>query len=117
MRTHLSSVSAGSARLALDIIVAMPTAREATGSGAPGLSLAGKRVLVTGGAGFLGAPVCRLLNERGAGELIVPRQVEYDLTDAGAVEALFEDAQPDVVLHLAAEVGGIGANRDNPGRF
>lgn len=81
------------------------------------LSLAGKRVLVTGGAGFLGEPVCRLLHERGAGEVIVPRRVEYDLTDAVAVARLFEDARPDVVLHLAAEVGGIGANRDNPGRF
>jgi GDP-L-fucose synthase len=101
----------------LDIIVAMATAREGTGVGAPGLSLAGKRVLVTGGAGFLGAPVCRLLRERGAGQVIVPRRVEYDLTDASAVARLFEQSRPDLVLHLAAEVGGIGANRDNPGRF
>jgi GDP-L-fucose synthase len=95
----------------------MPTAHEAAGIGAPGVSIAGKRVLVTGGAGFLGAPVCRLLNDRGAEEVIVPRRAEFDLTDASAVAALFEQAQPDVVLHLAAEVGGIGANRDNPGRF
>jgi len=74
-------------------------------------------VLVTGGAGFLGAPVCRLLGERGAEDVFVPRKAEYDLTDASAVARLFEHAQPDVVLHLAAEVGGIGANRDNPGRF
>jgi GDP-L-fucose synthase len=82
-----------------------------------GLSLAGKRVLVTGGAGFLGGPVCRLLGERGAAEVIVPRRAERDLTDAAAVAELFADARPEVVLHLAAEVGGIGANRDNPGRF
>jgi GDP-L-fucose synthase len=74
-------------------------------------------VLVTGGAGFLGSPVCRLLRARGAREVIVPRSAQYDLTDEGAVARLFEDARPDVVLHLAAEVGGIGANRDNPGRF
>ncbi len=93
----------------------MPTAPQ--GTPAPQLSLSGKRVLVTGGAGFLGAPVCRLLRERGVAEVIVPRSVEYDLTDAQAVTALFRQSRPDVVLHLAAEVGGIGANRDNPGRF
>jgi len=81
------------------------------------LNLAGKRVLVTGGAGFLGTPLCRLLRERGVGELTVPRSCDHDLTDPRAVAALLEDARPHVVLHLAAEVGGIGANRDNPGRF
>jgi GDP-L-fucose synthase len=81
------------------------------------LDLAGKRVLVTGGAGFLGAPVCRLLKERGVAEVIVPRKAEHDLIDAQAVASLFESSRPDVVIHLAAEVGGIGANRDNPGRF
>jgi GDP-L-fucose synthase len=101
----------------LDIIVAMATAREEPGVGGTGLSLIGKRVLVTGGAGFLGAPVCRLLREHGAGQVIVPRRVECDLTDASGVARLFEQSRPDVVLHLAAEVGGIGANRDNPGRF
>jgi GDP-L-fucose synthase len=84
---------------------------------APSFGLSGKRVLVTGGAGFLGAPVCRLLEKRGAAEVIVPRKDEHDLTDARAVAALFDSAKPDVVIHLAAEVGGIGANRDNPGRF
>jgi GDP-L-fucose synthase len=82
-----------------------------------GVDLAGRRVLVTGGAGFLGAPVCGLLRERGAAEVLAPRKADYDLTDAAAVARLFEDARPEVVLHLAAEVGGIGANRDNPGRF
>lgn len=90
---------------------------EAPGVDAPSPSLAGRRVLVTGGAGFLGAPVCRMLQARGAAEVIVPRRAEYDLTDEAAVARLFEQARPDVVLHLAAEVGGIGANRDNPGRF
>ena len=78
--------------------------------------LAGKRALVTGGAGFLGVAVCRLLEQRGA-EVIVPRSADYDLTDRAAVSRLFETVRPDVVIHLAAEVGGIGANRDNPGRF
>jgi GDP-L-fucose synthase len=72
---------------------------------------------VTGGAGFLGFPVCRLLESRGAADVIVPRKAEHDLIDARAVRSLFEAARPDVVVHLAAEVGGIGANRDNPGRF
>ncbi len=74
-------------------------------------------MLVTGGSGFLGAPVCRLLRERDVAEVIVPRRAEYDLTDASATARLFGLARADVVLHLAAEVGGIGANRDNPGRF
>jgi GDP-L-fucose synthase len=95
----------------------MHRSHDAPGVDAPGLSLAGKRVLVTGGAGFLGEPVCRLLRERGAEDVLAPRRVEYDLTDALAVTRLFEDARADVVLHLAAEVGGIGANRENPGRF
>jgi GDP-L-fucose synthase len=84
---------------------------------APPLGLAGKRLLVTGGAGFLGAPLCRLLEERGASEIVVPRKAEFDLTEADAVHRLLESARPDVVIHLAAEVGGIGANRENPGRF
>lgn len=81
------------------------------------MDLAGSRVLVTGGSGFLGAPVCRLLRERDVAEVIVPRRTECDLTDAAATARLFGLARADVVLHLAAEVGGIGANRDNPGRF
>jgi GDP-L-fucose synthase len=95
----------------------MPETQENRRPGSPGLSLAGKRILVTGGAGFLGLPVCTLLRARGAAELVVPRRADHDLTDAGAVTRLFERARPDVVIHLAAEVGGIGANRDNPGRF
>jgi GDP-L-fucose synthase len=95
----------------------VPATPANTGSGSTGLRLAGKRVLVTGGAGFLGQPVCDLLRARGVAEVIVPRRAEYDLTEEPAVHRLFEKCRPDVVLHLAAEVGGIGANRDNPGRF
>ncbi len=78
---------------------------------------AGKRVVVTGGAGFLGRVVCRLVEEAGAASVFVPRRKDYDLTEREAVRRLYDDARPEVVLHLAAEVGGIGANRDNPGRF
>jgi GDP-L-fucose synthase len=101
----------------LAIIVAMAILHEGSGLELSGPGLSGRRVLVTGGAGFLGMPVCRLLEARGAAAVIVPRSAAYDLTDARAVAELFEQARPDIVLHLAAEVGGIGANRDNPGRF
>jgi len=75
------------------------------------------RILVTGGAGFLGSFVVELLRARGYNEIIVPRRKEYDLTQQQDVERLYAEKRPDVVLHLAAEVGGIGANRHNPGRF
>jgi GDP-L-fucose synthase len=73
-----------------------------------------KRVLVTGGTGFVGSVVCRKLNERGAAKIVAPRSVDYDLIRAEDVEKLFADAAPDIVIHLAARVGGIGANMDNP---
>ncbi len=73
--------------------------------------------MVTGGAGFLGTHVVRGLGERGAAAVIVPRSRACDLTDAEATRALFAEHRPEVVIHLAAEVGGIGANRNNPGRF
>ncbi|MCR9247377.1 MAG: GDP-L-fucose synthase [bacterium] len=81
------------------------------------MALHGKRVLVTGGAGFLGQFVCREFERRGVGELVVPRSRDCDLTDAAATDALMRAVSPDVVVHLAAEVGGIGANRANPGRY
>lgn len=81
------------------------------------LDLANKRVVVTGGAGFLGQAVVEALEARGASEIVVPRSQTYDLRDRRAIERLFDDARPEVILHLAAVVGGIGANRENPGRF
>ncbi|HSK90947.1 MAG TPA: GDP-L-fucose synthase [Euzebyales bacterium] len=74
-------------------------------------------VLVTGGAGFLGRRVCQMLEDRGAGQIIVPRRAEYDLTQQDAARTLIAEQRPDLVLHLAAEVGGIGANQANPGRY
>ena len=81
--------------------------------------LSTKRIVVTGGAGFLGQAVCRVLRERGvpAARLVVPRRREFDLTVEADVERLYASARPDVVIHLAAEVGGIGANMALPGRF
>jgi GDP-L-fucose synthase len=77
------------------------------------------RIVVTGGAGFLGRVVVEKLRARGCqpGNIFVPRKADYDLTHLQDVQRLYADAKPDVVLHLAAEVGGIGANMDNPGRF
>ena len=77
----------------------------------------GRSVMVTGGGGFLGKAVVRLLEERGATDVVVPRSRDYDLRKPGDIARALEDGQPSVVIHLAAVVGGIGANRDNPGRF
>src|SRR5213594_462941 len=76
-----------------------------------------KHVVVTGGAGFLGSYVVEKLRARGCENIFVPRSMEYDLRDRDAIVQLYKKARPDVVIHLAAVVGGIGANRANPGRF
>jgi len=80
-------------------------------------NLAGKRVVVTGGMGFLGKNVVHKLKEHRCHEIFVPRSQDYDLVRGEAVERLYMDARPDVVVHLAARVGGIGANMRNPGSF
>jgi len=81
------------------------------------LDLSKKRVCVTGGGGFLGSHVVDTLRARGCQEIFVPRRRDYDLTTEAGVARLFADARPEVVFHLAATVGGIGANRLHPGLF
>ena len=76
-----------------------------------------KRVVVTGGTGFLGSFVVEQLRAKGCREIFVPRSKDYDLVQMDAVEQLYRDSVPDMVIHLAARVGGIGANQANPGRF
>lgn len=76
-----------------------------------------KRVVVTGGAGFLGSFLVERLRAKDCLAVVVPRSKDYDLVEMDAVRRLYADAKPDVVIHLAARVGGIGANQANPGRF
>jgi len=76
-----------------------------------------KRVCVTGGAGFLGSFVCEKLTERGAAEVFVPKIEDYDLVQKSSINKMLDDSKPDIVIHLAAQVGGIGANLEHPADF
>jgi GDP-L-fucose synthase len=76
-----------------------------------------RRVMVTGGGGFLGKAVVARLEAAGAMDVFVPRSRDYDLRTSDGIRSALADGRPDVVIHLAAVVGGIGANRENPGRF
>jgi GDP-L-fucose synthase len=80
-------------------------------------TIADKTVLVTGGSGFLGSFLVEKLKELDPKRIVVPRSSEFDLTEQSAVRSLLDQSSPDLIIHLAAEVGGIGANRDNPGRY
>jgi len=79
--------------------------------------LKGKRILVTGGSGFLGSYLMKKLELRSPSEIFVPRRAKYDLVDSANVRRLYGDSRPDIVIHAAAQVGGIGANRKNPATF
>ncbi|MDO8304085.1 MAG: NAD-dependent epimerase/dehydratase family protein, partial [Sedimentisphaerales bacterium] len=76
-----------------------------------------KRIVVTGGAGFLGYYVCKGLDTRGCRNILVPKIEEYDLIKSGDIKKMYDVMKPDIVIHLAAVVGGIGANREHPGKF
>ena len=79
--------------------------------------LAGKRVLITGANGFLGMHLVEAIEARCPATIITPRKREYDLSNQDAATAMFKKYMPEVVIHLAAAVGGIGANKENPGKL
>ena len=77
----------------------------------------GKRVLVTGGAGFLGSYIVSNLKSKGCENIFIPKIEDYDLTETDDIRRVYDDSKPDMVIHLAAKVGGIGANKSKPGEF
>jgi GDP-L-fucose synthase len=81
------------------------------------LDLANKRICVTGGAGFLGTHLIKKLQEQGARQIFIPHYAEYDLVHGEDIDRMLADSHPDVIIHLAAHVGGIGANREKPAEF
>jgi GDP-L-fucose synthase len=81
------------------------------------LNLKDKRIVVTGGAGFLGSHLVTKMKDMGIKKVFIPLINEYDLVNIESVKKLYRDARPEIVIHLAAVVGGIGANRENPGKF
>lgn len=81
------------------------------------MTLSNKKIVVTGGSGFLGSHVVDKLIQRGCNKIFVPRSKDYDLRTEQGINKLFKDVRPDIIIHLAAVVGGIGANRENPGKF
>jgi len=80
-------------------------------------SFSKKRICITGGAGFLGKVVTRKLIDRGATEIFIPTIEEYDLVDPNSIDKMLNVSNPDIIIHLAAHVGGIGANREHPAEF
>jgi GDP-L-fucose synthase len=96
----------------------MPTLQPANAKSAnPDNFWSDKRVVVTGGAGFLGSFVTEKLHQRGAREVFVPKIEDYDFVQLKDIHRMLDEAQPDLIIHLAALAGGIGANRARPAEF